>query len=523
MAALLAALTVMAGCTDDVRPISPGVPSCIVQGTVSQFDGEAVRDVRLRRIVPYGQRAEFTVQVSGYGTYRAEVPAGDYIISLYTFSRTFYYTVDDRLPDRSADADTVRLDLQHSPVTADFRFGAVHLDAPAPAVWGDADIEMVAYRLDDPYFAVNTTATITDGRCDLTLSTLPEGDYQIQFWWERDYRHVGGIFWLPGYRSRAEAQVYHVAPDSVINEAGIFASSPPRLVGQIGGAWRDLGLDPPSVVAVDTDSVVVFGRWQTEADGSFDLALPYRGPVRLKVTRGVVESWVGGLSYGTATLFAPEPGEIIDGIAVTGGGLRLRVNSSGLTQNSESARLTFQDPQDPSRRVVTSGSLASQIGIANLPQGDWLLLVEPDSFGSRSWRPQWLDRSATAAGATVLSIPADGVVTADLVLEAGGAIRGQVVRPPGESFYVYVAITDTQNNIEICSRYVSGSRDDFAITGLNDGSYRIGILPGGVGPVRGEPVPEGTLWYPGTTDWATAGVITINDAGNVAGLVLTTP
>ena len=48
----------------------------------------------------------------------------------------------------------------------------------------------------------------------------------------------------------------------------------------------------------------------------------------------------------------------------------------------------------------------------------------------------------------------------------------------------------------------------------------MGATPEGSRSDPGIPAPEGTVWYPGTTDWSQAQVIGIVDASEVTDLVI---
>lgn len=58
----------------------------------------------------------------------------------------------------------------------------------------------------------------------------------------------------------------------------------------------------------------------------------------------------------------------------------------------------------------------------------------------------------------------------------------------------------------------------YALPGLPDGDYKIGVWARAVGvPTPAQP-PEDTVWYPETTDWNAAQVITIAEAEVITGI-----
>jgi hypothetical protein len=239
---------------------------------------------------------------------------------------------------------------------------------------------------------------------------------------------------------------------------------------------------------------------------------------------------VGGTQLSDATVYEPQAGQVIDGIEFVCGGLRVRAIPSDLIDTDVNASFEFYDPAGPTLRFKSSRRLEYQIGFANLLPGEWLVRVVPDPYNRQRWRPQWLDRHATAADADILHVPGDGgVLTLDLVVEAGGVISGRVVSATAgsttaDSASRTVVLTQFAAKLNEAIDYVDVPDGAFSIIGLPDGSYRLGIVPprayhGGIGS---QP-PDSTIWYPGTLDWAAAQEIVITGAGTVDGLVLEIP
>ena len=514
---------VTSGCTDDAAPIYPGAAACVIQGQVSTVGPVSSLGVRARQLLPAHASVDYTVPVSGTGAYRAELPAGDYLLSAYVNNENRYLTSDGLLSWRIADADTLRLHPGNSPFTADLLFGGLRVEAAFPARMDGATVNLQVFDASSGDQVSYTSVTTEGGRFDLAATGLPSGDYYAQIEWRLDYEHQGWSSWLPNERDRGQARVYHVSPDAATPAYPSFGSTWGRLNGHVGGAWLAMGLSAPRLSAFAADTLIVSGPWTIEEDGSFDFAVPSQVPIRLAVDCGGVRQWVGGPDFSGATVYSPVSGQIVTGVDVGGGGLRLRVMAGALVPDYDWARLSLHRPGEPDAAIVTSGDLSRQIGIANLSAGDWLLHVDRENYGSTLWRPQWLDRAATAAEATVLTVPADGVLTVDLVLEAGGAIRGQFIRGSGISIVSYLAITSADDAVNLGYDEVWGGSLDFAFTGLADGRYKIGLAPVGAWLRPGDPPPADTVWYPNTTDWTSAGVVTIDDAGTVEGLVIPAP
>lgn len=513
----------LSGCSEDAAPIYPGAAACVIQGRVSTSGVVSSLGVRARQVLPAGASVDYTVPVSETGAYRAELPAGDYLLSAYVDHENRYLTPDGLLSWRRADADTLRLHPGNSPFTADLLFGGLRVEAAFPSRMDGATVYLQIFEAGSDDLVSYTSVTTEGGRFDLNATGLPSGDYYAQIGWRLDYEHPGWTSWLPNTRDRGQARVYHVSPDAATPAYTSFGSTWGRVTGHVGGAWLALGLSAPRLSAVAADSLTVAGPWIIEEDGSFDFPVPAQVPVRLAVECGGVRQWVGGPDFGGATVFAPASGQIVTGVEVGGGGLRLRVVAGALVPGYDWARLSLHRPGEPDAAIITSGDLSRQIGIANLPAGDWLLHVGRENLGSTFWRPQWLDRAANAADATVLTIPAAGVLTVDLVLEAGGAIRGQFIRPSGNWHWAYLTITSADEAINLGYDEIRIGVQDFAFTGLADGRYKVGLVLSDAWPRPGDPPPAETVWYPATTDWTSAGVVVIDDAGTVEGLVIPAP
>ena len=517
------------GCTGDSEPVRAPAGSCVVQGRVGYVgtDGEAV--VRLRGVVPEGERRMINVHADPAGRFRAEVPAGDYVISV-DVGRNVYYFATDTIVSFNADAaDTIRLGPENSPFLAEFPLGALCFQGTLSARLNGARVEVLVHRASaggyDVWMLSGANETIEGGRLDLTVPGLLPGLYTVELVWTEEGGHSGGRLWLPGVSEYAQADTFRVDADSMRTVAVVLPSAPARLSGRVSGAWLVMGAGVPAVSAVSADGDRLCGPWNVEQDGSFALDLFQPPPVKIEVQQGGIRQWVGGRSFDEATLFAPQAGELIDGIEVVGSGLRLRVIPTDAMRSDQRVWLEFYDPEGPTLKFSASFRLDRQIGIANLWPGDWLVRVSPYSPRGVAWRPQWLDRAATSAEADRLTLPDDGGVLAlDLVLEAGGVMRGRGVSATGVALSLTVVVTTAD---EMISRYYdnfTGPEGQFDVLGLPDGGYRIGIVPpdnywGGYG---GRP-PAGTVWYPGTTDWEQAGIIMVTDAAVVEGLLLAAP
>jgi hypothetical protein len=164
--------------------------------------------------------------------------------------------------------------------------------------------------------------------------------------------------------------------------------------------------------------------------------------------------------------------------------------------------------------------------VSNLWPGDFLVFVKPLYLGLGSgvwWKPQWFDRAVDIHGARVISISADGEINKQiLTLERGGVISGSVHAIAVSDDFHGLRVTYADTASAYLSWPLSELPADFTAEGLGDGNYKIGVH---VAP-RGDSTPDSppfTVWYPGTTDWDEAAVISIRDAGTVSGLVIEVP
>jgi len=528
----LSALLCCCGCGDEAETLQPVTATCLVQGKVGRIGASVDSRVYLRTYVPNVLDRLFEVEADDAGLYRAEVPAGDYVISAHVGWTDYWHTGTGGMTQRRADADTVRLGPENSPHTVDFPFGALRFQMEQPPLPDGSRVRFIAYEADSSasgeWIAFIEQVTIADGRLEMTMPGLRPGAYAVKIDWSLDRDHAGENFWLPDTRERAQAALYRVGPDSLTTVPLVFPSTPARLCGRVTGAWLAMGMAAPELRALAADGATVAGPWDVNEDGSFELLLFRPEPVRLEVRIDGIRQWVGGAQLSEATVFAPQAGQVIDGIDVVCGGLRLRILPSGLFAGEDRASFEFYDPAGPTLLFKSTRQLQYQMGFANLRPGDWLVrVVHYSSYDGipQRWRPQWLDRRATAAIADILHVPDDGgVLTLDLVLEAGGVIGGRVVSATGGSTSRWVVVTPVDSPVIATDDYAGGPAGEFAVVGLADGSYRLGVTPpfeywGGQG---GQP-PDSTIWYPGTTDWASAQAIVITDAGTVEGLVLDIP
>jgi hypothetical protein len=121
-----------------------------------------------------------------------------------------------------------------------------------------------------------------------------------------------------------------------------------------------------------------------------------------------------------------------------------------------------------------------------------------------------------------VTIPADGgTLVLDLVIEEGGIIAGTTTLAGSGEHWGHVVVTSAEEDVLLCGDYVSTTSPDFRLPGVADGGYKLGLIASSMFWFNpGDPVPDGVVWYPGTTDWSAAGVIAITGADSVGGIFL---
>lgn len=543
------ALLALGGCGNDETACGPEVPAGRLLGHVRAGGLPITATLSAYRVVDgvvsaYG----FPTLVDSTGYYTLDLPAGRYVVGLrvpeyYWSAGAFYGTRSGAV---SAVPDTVTVDGTRFATTLDFDLAGLAFDlALSQALDGESG-EIVLHRRDqagdDPDGVTATVrGTITDGHLSLRVPGLPPGAYRIEaVLGYRDYLcfcpYDGEHVWLPGTRDPADSPWYELGPASLTTVEAQVAAEPAWLSGRIAGAAATLGdLESISVFIVTADSLRVLGeRRLVGGDGSFAIPLHLGGPVKLGVILDGATAWAGGRDFMSATTFDLVPGQTIDDVEIVQSGVLVDVTGPG----DYLAAAAFEFHDAASGELVTTAKVRigsqSEFGLANLWPGLYRLYIRHehgyiDGSSSSSddypaWRPQWFDRAAGPDGGQVVEIAAAGqIVPLHLVLEPGGVISGRLAFPAGVDptwGYLFATAVDRLATLDQVFVPSTPAPPAFRVTGLADGSYKVGVYVGrGVTSGFGPP-PAGTVWYPGTTDWAAAAVIVITDAGTVADLVL---
>lgn len=513
------------GCSESTDPVG-----CIDAGrlegrvTTGSLPVEAV--VIARRILdPGSEQPDFRVPVHEDGRYAMDLPGGDYVIQAdprAAHHRRYYHSAAGPT-HRYLEPDTVRIDREVSPVVIDFALGALAVDAAVSRTLEGRSLNFLLHLRDefeqqtDPYSHANGRATIHDGRALILLDGIRPGEYRVEL------QIDGDRFWLPGTLDPEDSPWFRVAADSVTDVVMETALEPARLEGRIVGAGPEMGWDAPWMEVFTADSTRLFNEVQRHDDDRFSLIMHLPRPVKILVHQGGIRHWIGGPDFHTATVFSPAAGEVLTGIEMVQSGIVLDMQWAKDLSFWPDIRLYDADDLQLVASVSTNPGPDRLAGIPNLWPGNFLLYFDPGylSRGLTPWLAQWYDRTTEAAAARVVTIADWGeIVRVDVRFQKGGVMEGslQVARPG--TVDRAVVVTPVNDPVPWGRIYAQDGAVEFVVRGLPDGEYRLGVLPQDSGWNFGAPAPEGTVWWPGTTDWAVAGTIAITGGGTVTGLVV---
>ncbi len=533
---ILAALALLAcqaaGCRDEGPEVgNPLLPAGRIQGTVTLGREPSDVTVRATRGLPgRGDFSWFETKVGTDGTYSVDVPAGRYVLGLVfdgNYNPTYTYSAaGPRYGD--APPDTLLVDgSQITPLIADFPLGSLHVTMPLPAHPENEVGRVNLTRRSSSWPVQGNTAVTGDlarlqgGTLDFDVIGILPGSYRVEV--ITGYGD-GEHFWYPGVRDSAQSPWIDVVAGREQTVTGQPPGAPARIQGRITGAWQEFGMETPYLALIGPDSSVVRGPRHVAADGSFDEALDFPGPVKLLVRQGDasagygVDQWVGGAGFADASVFALTSGQTIAGVECVESGLYVRVTAP--VQLVENAWFRFFDAA--TMTLATSARIdysKLEFGIANLRPGTYRLRIEADFNGWRRWVPQWYDRALTAAEATPITIGYPGaIVNLPLVLERGGSIAGIVsdAQAPAVDHPVYVTPAGSLEAWGYLVAYAPAQQ--FLLEGLPDGDWKVGASRSRIE----EQPPADTVWYPGGT-WENATVISTRGYSDVTGIVISLP
>lgn len=514
------------GCGDDEPALAPPAVAVVIQGRMTGTAGGGAR----LRLAPLGTaEGIITLDLESDGEFHLEVPAGDYGAGLDLGFGRYWLDETGALTTFDSRVDTLRLRATGAPHRLDFPVGAIRLTGRVPAGMAIDRVKVSFHKVREgsSWMLVRSSEReVPTGELDIASGVLPAGDYLVGLDWEDGWRQAGESYWFPGVSSPEEATVCHVGVDSVCGISLDLGNVEARLSGRVTGAWQQMRLTPPVVVAYDSLGERVTGSLGLDEDGDFELRLHRPVPVHLRIEslEGANGTWLGGLTRESSTLYRPVAGTLVDAGEHRFSGAILRLEAAVSGVNYHSGQVTFHDADDLAVVARVSVPVNGQRTVPFLPSGSYLVHVEQGEFGVAPWMPQWYPGAADAAGATVVTVPGDGGVLPLVIrLERGGRIAGNVVDPYHSGLY-QVILTRADDRTVIGQRWLAfliGGDATFELDGLADGAYKVGAS--GSDWVVGQPAPAGAIWYPAATDWNAAAPVIIAGADSVTGLVLPAP
>ncbi len=523
--ALVGASLLLAGCDSELSICTPDLPVTRLTGMVRTGGDPSLCTIEARGVdLPEGISRLIRGQPGPDGSYALDVPPGRFTLHLdvpadngrYVYTATgpsYYPTPPDTLTVESGQIGNL-----------DFELGALRLEVTLPDDSRDGTwAKFILHRQgqdgspwDEDFQCWATERIISESATLVAEGVLP-GGYQVELLLENPGSYLRGEhIWLPDADGPDQAAWYTVVAGSRVDLTYTTGTPPVFLAGRIGGAWLEMGLEEaPNLSVMGADSLLVVDDDGLVADdGSYALTIYRPRPVKLLVTQNGMSRYIGGPDFDTATVYDLAPGDTITGIDLTTSAITLDASASS------PANFPYPDFELYTADATTLlgtfvGTLYNEVifPLPNLWPGDFLLKITPHHGyrGYSPWLTQWYPGTTVVDQAERITITTSGeILPLSMTLVEGGSISGRIVGDQVPFSYRYVRVT-TANSPDQWGA-VSAWNPDFAfsVLGLPDGGYR-------VGQASSRNATE-TIWYPGTTDWDTAEIITIENAGSVTGI-----
>lgn len=489
---LLAVILLAAsGCTLGPEEPAPKSGYGVIEGYLLEC-GEPVPatiEFLLQSPVDLDARAEVTPDSTGW--YRVELPVGNYRVSLRP-------EVDAPwLLGNYSEADTVQLGRVVR--RRDFLRGRARIDVSLPP-WFDGST--VTLRLSRPEASAEQRTTAEDGAAAFDLRLVPIHGYLMRL----DPSGDMPTFMLPGTFLVANADSLHIGNVPATYAAdlrGRFA----RVEGRVTGSWQQSGL--PMDVFATSPSGSSRGLARCDPDGAFRLDLIAPDLVRIASRCGPMYRWFGEAATGSPTLYELAPAQLITGLEMSEGGLRLDFEGPGLLADNLGSVVLVHP--DGTRQTLDLGFYRNPALFSNLAAGDYRLQVV-GGCALDPWVTQWYDGAIDEADALPLTVVEGALTDATIRQEAGGVLRGVFAGEPE------VTMTDRRIDLydaggtPVCGNGAWFWGGAFEWPGLPDGVYVLGTV-----------ISSTSWWYPGTTELDQAERLTIVDGAVVSDLIWQVP
>lgn len=538
---LVIAAVACSGCGDETVPCEPEIPAGRIEGDVTSGESLDNMIVVFTRLASESVRAltlETVPDTSGY--YGMDLPAGRYTVGIQVAGYEYLYEYNAaELSYGQIPADILLVDQRHSHSGINFSFGNLLVDVTLSQTIEGEDGEIFIYRRD----AAGTSSArsyinygrdvINNGACQIFIPGVLPGEYKVELVLGRriylcNCPYDGEHIWYPATRDSSVSPWISV-PAGNTEQLAIAANPVTATIsGEVIGAWQELNHHiEPEISIFDIDSHKAMGRRRVKTDGSFSVDLHLPGTMKLLVTHGTMEQWIGGAAFDEATTYTVINGETVEDIQLVESAIQLSATSDEASLNSQ--LIKFYRAGDRSLAAywqydVDYSTFKSGINILNIQPGDYYMHLEPFAPGQSPWLAQWYDRQPTIDEAIRVVIPAAGeIVDLSVTLLPGGVIRGGIVQStmPAQSYYVAVTPADAERIWGYVTLWTTET--EFEILGLPDGEWKLGAwIPGEDGNDHPEP-PARAIWYPGTSAWDDATLITISAASDIDGIILSIP
>lgn len=484
-----------------------------------------------------GLNAELRTVPDFYGNFSLDLPAGQYRVLLRVGSRRHEYDwCGDQIGYGELEPEIITIDSGSIITGVDFPLSSLRFELSMSNVLDGEYAKLVLHRKDavvsDPWntYLNQKSEVIENGNLAFYLVGVLPGEYQVEVVLGlKDYLcscpYDGEHVWMPGVRQQDSSPWYNFAADSLVTITSTLPQQSGRIEGSVTGAWQEMGLEAPEISLFTPDSTVVMGRRRImDSEGTFGVDLQLPGPTKVRVTHSGVEKWVGGDSFEEATEYDVQGGQVVTGVDLVRGGMNLQVVSADYPVMGN-VDIRLYNPDDLSLISVAefyNQSQATEVGVANLDPGNYLLYLTPRKYdrGSSAWRSQWFDRAADSGTAASVTISAAGeVVDLEIHLEKGGTLQGSYEPELADGNWRHVLAVRIDDSSEWYRDYFFPEhQDQFLIRGLPDGQYKLGEFSVGSGWDYGAPAPGETNWYGGDS-WEDATVLTIENAADLTDII----
>ncbi len=531
---LIMALALAGGCEDN-NISAPVIPAGRIRGQVTCGGLPVDGTITVVAVdLPDGQEATFSTDVEPDGSFGLDVPEGRYVVQFNTSTGNATYDYTSAGPGVGlVPPDTLVVDTWHAWPHVDFPLAGLTVEISLPDSLLDGQtchVYLHRSGFEDenysPRYLWRGSAKYDDTTCRVEMPGVLPGRYRIELGLGTssydNFSGDGEHLWLPGVSDPDQAAWYDIPVGERTSLEYASSTPPAHMAGHIGGAWLELyPSNKPKLSVINTDSVTILGGTLYGEGGSFALDIYQTQPVKLMISQAGLSQCIGGPDFASATIYDLVPGQIIGDIEVATCAITLEP-SIPLTDLYSNPPFEIYDPDDLTLlgTVDTHLYLNSAYILSNLWPGEFLLRIAPYPYevGSIPWIPQWYEGTTDPTEADRITITEPGeILPLSMTMLTGGEIHGRIVASEPSTDSYMILFTPADADTLWGRNYIWFPDTEFSGVGLPDGQYKVGATPIGLLLLKAE-TPDNTIWYPGTSDWNAAGVVTIENAGTVVGV-----